>query len=78
MLSALCRAVGIEWDAAMLHWPKGPHPDDGIWGRHWYNAVWNSEGFGPPTARSELTAGEQRIADACRPGYEYLLQFAIG
>ncbi len=76
-LAALCGVVGIEWDAAMLGWPKGPHPDDGIWGRHWYNAVWNSDCFGAPTARSDLTDAEQAIADCCRPSYEALKQYCI-
>jgi hypothetical protein len=71
-LTALCETIGMEWDPAMLGWAKGPHPDDGIWGKHWYNAVWNSERFGPPTMRSELTDEEQRIADSCREHYEAL------
>lgn len=76
-LSALCDAIGINWDPAMLSWSKGPHPDDGIWGKHWYNAVWNSEGFGPPTPRSNLSASEQRIADACRSAYAALKRHCL-
>jgi hypothetical protein len=75
-LSALCTALGIAWDPAMLSWPAGPHPADGPWGQHWYNAVWNSTGFGPPTAPRPLSAEAQRIADACRADYAYLLGFA--
>ena len=77
-LAALCLTIGIGWDPAMLGWKMGRHPDDGIWGRHWYNAVWQSDGFGPPTARSELETAEQKIANACRADYEYLRQFQIG
>lgn len=76
-LRALCAAIGIGWDPAMLRWPKGPHPADGIWAPHWYNAVWNSEGFGPPTAPSALTADQQRIADECRGSYEALVQYCV-
>ncbi len=76
-LAALCETIGIEWDPAMLGWAKGAHPDDGIWGRHWYNAVWNSEGFGPPTLQSGLTDFEQRIADACRSSYDALRRHCI-
>lgn len=76
-LAALCTAIGIEWDPAMLRWPIGPHPDDGIWGSHWYNAVLNSTGFGPPTAPSALTADESRIADICRPYYDVLRRYCL-
>ena len=48
MLRALCGALGIEWDEAMLSWPSGPKPEDGAWAPHWYDAVWTSTGFGPP------------------------------
>lgn len=44
-LRALCSALGLEWDAAMLHWPAGPHPQDGVWGPHWYANTWASTGF---------------------------------
>lgn len=47
MLRALCSALGLAWDAAMLSWPEGPHPADGIWGAHWYGAIWRSTGFAP-------------------------------
>jgi hypothetical protein len=77
ILSSLCSAIGIDWQPAMLRWAKGAHPDDGIWGAHWYNAVWNSEGFGRPTAPSELSDHEQRIADECRESYDSLLKFAL-
>jgi hypothetical protein len=76
-LRAICDAVGIAWDPAMLCWPKGPHAADGIWAPHWYNAVWNSEGFGKPTVPSELTAREQLIADQCRSSYEALCRYCI-
>jgi hypothetical protein len=76
-LRALCAIIGIEWDAAMLRWQKGVHPSDGIWGVHWYNAVMASEGFGPPTASSKLSANEQRIADQCRASYDALSGFCL-
>jgi Sulfotransferase domain len=77
MLQALCAAIGIDWDPAMLSWPNGPHPSDGIWAPHWYNAVWNSAGFGAPTQPSQLSLDEQAIANACRASYETLLQYSL-
>lgn len=76
-LKALCAAIGIGWDPTMLRWAKGAHPADGIWARHWYNAVWNSESFGPPTPYRPLSDAQKRIADQCRPHYEALARYAV-
>ena len=46
VLSRLCGALGIKWDPAMLSWKKGPLPEDGVWGAHWYDKVNASTGFG--------------------------------
>ena len=73
VLSALCAALGIAWDDAMLTWEKGPHPADGIWGAHWYDKVNASTGFGPPQGDLPMLEGEYRaIAQACRDDYDYL------
>jgi hypothetical protein len=73
VLSKLCDALGIPWDEAMLHWPPGRRDTDGIWAAHWYNAVENSTGFGPPeTGLVELPDDARRLADRCRPYYERL------
>jgi hypothetical protein len=44
-LEALCAALGIGFDEAMLSWPPGPRPTDGVWAPHWYSNVWASTGF---------------------------------
>jgi hypothetical protein len=44
-LRALCYSLSLDWDPAMLHWPAGPHPQDGVWGSHWYANTWASTGF---------------------------------
>lgn len=44
-LRALCAALGLVWDPAMLAWAAGPHPQDGVWARHWYANTWSSTGF---------------------------------
>ena len=49
MLQALCAALGVPFDPAMLHWQPGLHDSDGVWARHWYGAVEASTGFAPPT-----------------------------
>lgn len=71
VLSRLCGALGIGWDPAMLRWDRGPHPQDGIWGAHWYDAVNASTGFGPPPgALPELDGAYAEVAEACRGDYE--------
>lgn len=45
MLRALCAAIGLAFDPAMLEWPAGPRAQDGAWAKHWYNAVHKSTGI---------------------------------
>ncbi|MGB3470721.1 MAG: HAD family hydrolase [Erythrobacter sp.] len=78
VLAHLCTAVGIARDAAMLSWSKGPHPEDGVWGAHWYERVNASTGFGqPPGPLPELDGTYAQVADACRADYEALKAHAI-
>jgi hypothetical protein len=73
VLAALCAALGIGWDPAMLHWPPGRRATDGVWASHWYGAVEASTGFGPPDAAVPLLdAQAQAVAAACAPHYDYL------
>lgn len=79
ILGRLCAALGIAWDPAMLHWRKGPLPDDGIWGAHWYDKVNQSNGFGPPAGPvPDLDDYQRHIADACYIDYEVLLAASLG
>jgi Sulfotransferase domain len=73
-LEALCDALSVPFDVAMLSWPAGPRPTDGVWARHWYNSVWKSTGFGQyrePVA-NELPAELAPLAAQCRPFYSEL------
>lgn len=73
VLRALCAALGITWDPAMLSWEPGPRASDGIWSAHWYGAVERSSGFAPPPlAPPELDPGGRAVAEACRTDYEAL------
>jgi hypothetical protein len=53
VLGLLCDAVGVPFDEAMLSWPPGPRDTDGVWARHWYDAVLRSTGFEPYRPRTE-------------------------
>jgi hypothetical protein len=78
-LSALCRALGIAFDEAMLSWPAGPRASDGVWAPAWYDAVERSTGFSAPPegALAPLRDDLRRIAEAARPHYERLSAFAL-
>ena len=79
MLAALCDALGILFDPAMLKWPPGPRSSDGVWAPAWYDAVERSTGFAPHQAGelSALPDGLQRIADAARPHFEALATWRL-
>ncbi len=78
MLRKLCDEIGLEWTDAMLSWPKGPKPFDGIWASHWYDAVHQSTGFagaeGPlPTLNGDLAV----LCDAVLPIYNSLSELKL-
>jgi hypothetical protein len=77
-LRAFCARVGLGFDPAMLAWPPGPRPEDGVWAAHWYGAVERSTGFGPPAPPPPaLGDAARRLADAARPFYDVLAPFAL-
>jgi Sulfotransferase domain len=78
MLEALCAALGVPFDPAMLSWPAGPRPTDGVWARYWYDGVQRSTGFGPyqePTA--DLPPALEPLAAQCQPFYEELWAYRL-
>jgi hypothetical protein len=73
ILSQLCEMLGIEFDLAMLSWPKGCRDSDGVWASHWYHSVEQSTGFSQPKkVKLELDAKQQALANELQPYYEAL------
>jgi hypothetical protein len=74
-LEALCDALGIGFDPAMLSWPAGPRPTDGVWAKYWYDSVWKSTGFGPyrEPAGAGLPPELEPLAARCQPYYDELV-----
>jgi hypothetical protein len=73
-LEALCDELGIGFDPAMLSWPAGARPTDGVWAKYWYDSVWRSTGFGPyrePTGAG-LPPELEPLAARCQPYYDEL------
>ena len=60
-LQALCGALGLPFDRAMLAWAPGPRDTDGVWADHWYGSVRASTGFGQPR-EPEPVAVPDRLA----------------
>jgi hypothetical protein len=79
VLRRLCSALGVPFDAAMLSWPAGPRPTDGVWAPHWYASVEASTGFGPwrGDAVPDLPDHLAALADECRPLYDELAEQAL-
>ena len=78
MLRALCKALGVPFDTAMLAWPAGPRESDGIWASHWYDSVWKSTGFAPPSNRETvLSPPLKALADEAMPLYDMLAQHRL-
>jgi hypothetical protein len=75
MLRALCQALGIAFDPAMLSWPAGRRPTDGVWAPAWYAAVETSTGFAAPRPEpcfDDLPDQLKPLAEKARPLYETL------
>ena len=67
-LTALCEALGLAFDEAMLSWPAGPKDFDGAWAPHWYDAVHCSTAF-------EAAEGPLPSVD---PAYTAMIDDALG
>jgi hypothetical protein len=78
VLRQLCDRLGIGWDPAMLSWPAGPQPEDGVWARYWYDNVQSSTGFAPYRAKSrDVPESCRALLEECRGHYEELRPHAI-
>jgi len=77
LIASLCQHIGIDFVPCMLSWPAGPIPEDGVWARHWYDAVHRSTGFLPYRARSDFPSRLRPLLDECQPFYDKLYAAAI-
>lgn len=78
VLRSLCEQIGIAFDSAMLSWPPGPKPEDGVWAPYWYYNVRRSAGFMPFSEKTEpFPDSVKPLLAECRPHYTFLLSRAI-
>jgi hypothetical protein len=78
VLEKLCERIGIPFDEAMLSWPAGARPEDGIWAEYWYESVHRSTGFQPYRPKTEPFPEHLKpLFDECMPYYVALAKEAI-
>ncbi len=78
VLERLCARLGLDPDPAMLSWPAGGRPEDGVWAPHWYANVHRSTGFAPYRPKSgEFPERLGPVLDEARPHYERLARYAL-
>ncbi len=77
-LGALCGRLGIAFDPAMLRWPQGPKPCDGVWAADWYRNVHRTTGFQPYRPKADPLPSELApLLAECRSFYARLMRRAI-
>ncbi|MCL3881626.1 sulfotransferase [Marivita sp. GX14005] len=78
MLRALCDAVGLGWDPAMLSWPAGPKPYDGVWAPVWYRSLHRTTGFAGPEGDLPPMSGRLKdVANEAMPYYARMKEKAL-
>jgi hypothetical protein len=82
-LPALCSALGIPFDDAMLAWPAGPRETDGVWAEYWYSSVWASTGFDSrrsadsPSGPVQLPPELEPLAARCQAYYDEMAEHRL-
>ena len=72
-LEKLYDLLNIPFSDKMLQWKKGGIPEDGIWAKHWYGNVHNSEGFTFQKSSSQpLPKHLEPLLNEALPYYETL------
>ncbi len=78
LLALLSRALAVEFTDAMLAWPPGPRDTDGIWARHWYEAVEASTSFNPYVPKPDPVPPRLGdLYDECMPYYTTLAEHRL-
>jgi hypothetical protein len=73
VLMKLCEKLGVDFGEEMMTWEPGPRDTDGVWARHWYNAVEKTAGFQPYSPKNKPLPDYLRtLYEQCLPYYEKL------
>lgn len=75
MLTQLCAEIGVTFSDSMLTWPAGRRETDGIWAKHWYEAVEKSTGFRPYQPKDVTVPSEyDTLLAKCIESYQELYE----
>ena len=78
VLGELCARIDIPFQEAMLSWPAGARPEDGVWASYWYSSVHRSTGFGEYVPKTDpFPESLKPLLAECQPYYEQLSAVAI-
>lgn len=78
ILGQVCDRIGLDFDDAMLSWPSGPKPEDGVWAKYWYDGVWASDGWKPHKPKNvELLPSIANALPEAEAAYERLLPYRL-
>ena len=78
VLREVCQRLGLPFEEAMLSWPSGPKPEDGVWARYWYGSVHASTSFAPYNPKNEPFPTQlEPLLEECRMYYQRLSAYVI-
>lgn len=78
MLTKICSFFKIEFEKEMLFWNQGPHPQDGIWGKYWYDRLWESTTFSTYKENAPFVDDQyNNLLEKCTIIYNELYKYRI-
>ena len=78
MLTKICSFFKIEFKKEMLFWNQGPHPQDGIWGKYWYDRLWESTTFSTYKENTSFVDDQYKdLLEKCTIIYNELYKYRI-
>jgi hypothetical protein len=78
VLKKLCLLINIPFDVNMLKWKNKARKEDGVWAKHWYKNVHNSQGFLPYTKKQITLYGRNlKLQKECEKYYTFLTKKSI-
>ncbi len=74
-LRQLCSDLEIPFSNQMLSWKAGPRKEDGIWAKHWYKNVHQSNSFQSPAKSQKETIPEylHPLVNELNPLYQAII-----